>query len=224
RSKRARGEGILLAAEVACERLPEETPVGLARCGAREERHRGVELHVVGVAEDLLDRTAPEAGHERSALAQPRAEQRLGEIGTRLTETREREVARGGARTQPGQLRKDEPHPVAALRARGELGAPLPVDRVLCRRKASQVVWIFHVQRRLAWRWLALSTILRGRSQEQPARTGIIGLYEKLAMRSRAVPANRGILPADPAVHAVRSHGRRTRRRRRAHPGAAEAG
>ena len=71
------------------------------------------------------------AEHQRHAFAQPRAEQRMGEIGPRLRPIGEGVADRHGAVPQPGDLGKDEPHPVAPLRPGAQFGEHLRPDPVL---------------------------------------------------------------------------------------------
>src|SRR5205823_11811791 len=128
------GEGILLTGKVLPRGLTEHLrasciactggagPVARVHCRTLEERHARAEFEVVGVAEDLLDRTALGAVHQPRAFAQARPQDRVREVGTRLLDGGKRIAPCRSARAQTLQLRKDEPHPVALLAAVRKLG------------------------------------------------------------------------------------------------------
>src|SRR6266542_6180942 len=76
-----------------------------------------MEFAVVGIGEDLIDRTPFTAGDQRGALAQPRAKRGMRHVGGGFGKRRDGERLRRHAMAEPRNLRKDEPHPVAALAA-----------------------------------------------------------------------------------------------------------
>src|SRR5579885_1992149 len=84
---------------------------------AREQRGARLELQVVGGAEDLPRGPAREADDRLGALAKPRPEDRVIEVGPRLVEALDRVASGGRAGTQAVDLREDVPHPVRALPA-----------------------------------------------------------------------------------------------------------
>jgi hypothetical protein len=130
--------GILRARAVLLERRAEGI-AALAVClRVGEERHGGAEFQIVGVAEDLLQRASGERIHQLRALAQARPEQWMRQIGTRLTERADRVRARGGAVAQALELRKDEPHPVAAFLTGRELLAHAGMNGLWARSKRSR--------------------------------------------------------------------------------------
>lgn len=76
------------------------------------------------------------------AFAQPRSEDQVIEIGLRFVERRDAEQLRGGTASEAGELRKDEPHPVALLGAGAELGKDGFIDAVLGVDEALEIVRI----------------------------------------------------------------------------------
>ena len=73
------------------------------------------------------------------AFAQARPEHRVRQIGGGLGARGDGVALRAVARAEAGDLREDEPHPVAALLAGGELGAHLLVDQILRVDEALQI-------------------------------------------------------------------------------------
>ena len=124
------------AVEVAVQGLPEQR---LLRRDGGEQRHRRMEFQVVGRSENLVHCLVADVQHKARALAQPRSEHRMREISLGLGTAREAEVLGHRAATEAPQLRKDEPHPVARLRAGGKLGTHTLVDRSLCDDEALEV-------------------------------------------------------------------------------------
>ena len=110
---------IRLAAEVLIQRLSEQR---LAGRSFGEEAEAGAEFQVVGAAEDLARRAVLDGRHRRHAFAQPRAQQRVGQIGPGLRQRGDRIGPRHGAGAEAGDLRKHVPHPVAGLSAGAQLG------------------------------------------------------------------------------------------------------
>src|SRR2546429_8736159 len=139
------GEGILLTGKVLPQGLTEHLrasciactdgagPMAHVHCRALEERHARAEFQVIGVAEDLLDRTTLDAVHQPRALAQARPQDRVREIGARLLDGGKRVAPCRGARAETLQLWKDEPHPVAILAPGRKLGTPPVEYRLPCR-------------------------------------------------------------------------------------------
>jgi hypothetical protein len=69
---------------------------------------------------------------ELRAFPEPRAKDRVGEIGFRLVQRGDREADRHGALSEARDLGKNEPHPVALLPPDLQLLANALVDRRLC--------------------------------------------------------------------------------------------
>lgn len=114
-------------------------------CGCvGEERHRGVEFEMVGIAEDVINGTVPDIQDELGAFAETWAEERMIEIGDGLFARRNRIVLRGFAGTEATNLRKDEPHPMGALSAGAQLSADLFKNGILGFEKTLEMVSVFH--------------------------------------------------------------------------------
>ena len=109
---------ILLPVKVPRQRRPERR---FGRIRPPEEGHAGPEFHVIGRAEDRMRRAAGNRVHRRCAGPQAFAQYRVLQIGPRLVEGTDRVALRYGTEPKAGDLRKDEPHPVAALEARRQL-------------------------------------------------------------------------------------------------------
>jgi len=122
----AESSGIRLAGEAFLECRGEDI-VGFGCGGLGEQGGRGVEFEVVGVAEDLFDRTILDGVDKSGTVAEARAEGGVGEVGAGFGEVGDGEALghRGGAEAL--DLGEDEPHPVGALLAGGELGVGLLV-------------------------------------------------------------------------------------------------
>src|SRR5690606_19803747 len=84
---------------------------------AVEQGHGGAQLHRVDPAENRLGARAGMGEHGLGAFAEPRAERGVGEIGASLLQRGDRVEARRRAHAEAGDLREDEPHPVALLAA-----------------------------------------------------------------------------------------------------------
>src|SRR5687768_1942776 len=69
--------------------------------------------------------------HRVRRLAEPRAEQWVFEIGARFVGRADRVKLRHRAEAEPGDLRKDEPHPVALFLAALQLGERVRIDALL---------------------------------------------------------------------------------------------
>ena len=82
-----------------------------------EERDRGVELEIVGIAEDVANGAAIHSIDQGGAVAEPLAKHRVHEVGIGLAGTRNGEALRHRTRTETGYLGEDEPHPVGLLLA-----------------------------------------------------------------------------------------------------------
>jgi hypothetical protein len=94
----------------------------------------------VDAAVQHVDRIARVEGQQRGrALTQPWAEDRVREVGPRLRQPADPEPLGGRARAQSRHLGEDEPHPVAALVARLQLGDDRPVRRGLRLHEALEV-------------------------------------------------------------------------------------
>jgi hypothetical protein len=95
-----------------------------------------VELDRVHGAENGFRGPVAPVEHGRRALAQPRPEHRFGEIGARFRQRSDGVAPRHVAPPESGDLRKDEPHPVALLAAPPQLGERLLIDGCLGRHEA----------------------------------------------------------------------------------------
>jgi len=113
------GGGVGEAVEILVQDLAEH---GFGGGGAGEQGHRGAELERVDLAEDLLGGAAGQAGEDGGAFGQPRAENRVGQVGPGLGQRADRVQPGRRAVAQAGDLREDEPHPVAGLAAGPQLG------------------------------------------------------------------------------------------------------
>ena len=69
-------------------------------------------------------------GHNLGAFDQSRPEHRMGQIGPRFGEVRDRVRLGYGAAPEPGDLGEDEPHPVAGLAALAQLADGLTIGLV----------------------------------------------------------------------------------------------
>src|SRR3569623_3556281 len=84
-------------------------------CDLREEGHRGAELHVIGLAENVTHGFFANRVDQRGAFLQPPAEQWVSEIGRRLIARGNGEYLSHRAIAEALGLRKHEPHPVRSL-------------------------------------------------------------------------------------------------------------
>jgi len=109
---------IFLAVAVASQQFDEITVVV---GGAAEQRHRRTDLHLVGRSEDLAERAVLHGVDQLGAFAQPRPQHVVSKKGPGFVEGRDRIAGRGSAAAQAGDLREDEPDPVAAFAAGPQL-------------------------------------------------------------------------------------------------------
>ena len=83
-------------------------------------------------AEDVLGASGRRVAEQRlGALAQARAQHRVGQVGPGLLQGGDGEPPGGGAAAQPLDLREHEPHPVAGLAARAQLAEGAVVGAAL---------------------------------------------------------------------------------------------
>src|SRR5690606_5295329 len=114
------------------ERIDRFGEAGRLRGGGFEECHRTPEFQRVDRAEDRFRAARPgPAEHRLGAFDQAWPEQAMVEIGARLDQVGDGVEPRGGASSEPRDLREDEPHPVAALGAGPQLAERLVVDAAL---------------------------------------------------------------------------------------------
>jgi len=92
-----------------------------------EEGDGGVELEVIGVAEDLLDGAILDGVDEVGAACEARSEGGVGEVGAGFGEVGDAEALGHGGGAEAPDLGEDEPHPVGTFLAGGELGVGLGV-------------------------------------------------------------------------------------------------
>ncbi|HTV65379.1 MAG TPA: hypothetical protein VMD98_07235, partial [Bryocella sp.] len=123
-------------------RVEEELVAG---CGVGEQRHRGAELHIVGAAEDLVQRSPLNVNCELSAESQPVTEDGVVQIGLGFRFRRDRIMLGDRATTETRDLREDEPHPVTLFAPAAQLRANLFEDWILSLDEALQVEGIAHV-------------------------------------------------------------------------------
>ncbi len=110
----------------------------------REQRHAGVELEIVQASRNLMHGAMFDC---RSSVARSRAvsgPSRMLQIGDRFSARADGVTLRHRAVAEAGDLREDEPHPVAALGAGTELRKYPWKRRGLSVDKSLQIVWIVH--------------------------------------------------------------------------------
>lgn len=83
----------------------------------REERCARSQFHVVRRSEDLMRRAAIDREHRLGARDETRTEDRMPQIRARFVEAADRVALGRGAQPEPGELRKDVPHPVRSFSA-----------------------------------------------------------------------------------------------------------
>src|SRR5664279_5069402 len=88
-----------------------EYAVGVGR-GGSEEGHRGSEFHIVGRAENRVERTIRDGYYPLGAENETRPEFRMRQVGPRLIQRCETVKLCRGRTTQTTELWKDEPDPV----------------------------------------------------------------------------------------------------------------
>src|SRR5664280_2537192 len=115
---------VVEAVEVAIQHDPKYRNL---RCGEGEQGHGRVELHRIDGAENVHGALVLDVSDQASTLDQARTEDLVIKVGSRLGKPGQRELPGGGALAQAAALRKDEPHPVAALAAAAQLGQGLRV-------------------------------------------------------------------------------------------------
>src|ERR1017187_5907442 len=112
------------------------------RSDAAEERDRRAELEIVRVAEDVADGAVGALVYKVRTLAQARTERGMRKVGFGLRAAGDGEVLRHVAGAEAGNLREDEPHPVAALASCAKLDEHLREDAGLGIDEALEVVRI----------------------------------------------------------------------------------
>src|SRR5580698_537892 len=116
------------------------------RRSPREQGHGRAEFHLVDRPEDVARASAFNIEREPRALPEPRAEDRMGEIGFRLVQRGDREPDRHGALSEAGDLGKDEPHPVALLPPDLQLLTNFVVERRLRVDEAFEIERVRHIR------------------------------------------------------------------------------
>jgi hypothetical protein len=104
------------------------------------------ERNFVDRTEDFARRLAFNVERKLRALSNPRAEDRVGEIGFRLVQRSDRETDRHGALPETSDLGKDEPHPMALLPPNRQLPTNLLIDRRLRVHEPLEIKGIRHAQ------------------------------------------------------------------------------
>src|SRR5215470_12958737 len=89
----------------------------LLRCD-REQRCARPKLHIIGRAENRMERSRLDLEYRPRAEIEPWPEYRVREIGARLGERADAVILGVRGTAVAAQLRKDEPHPVRPLSAR----------------------------------------------------------------------------------------------------------
>jgi transcriptional regulator with XRE-family HTH domain len=122
----------------------------LAGGGVQEQRHRGAQLERVDLAEDLLRGTARQPGQDGGTFDQPRTQNRVRQVGPGLLQAGDGVRLGRRAVPQAGDLREDEPHPVAGLAAVPQLGRGPPVGAagLLGRHEPLQIVRVVRLHAR----------------------------------------------------------------------------
>ncbi len=87
----------------------------------REEGHRGAQLDRVDAAEYLLSAASAMRSDDLGTLDQPRSEHRMCKVSLRLSQIADRVRLGHGTAAEPGDLRKDEPHPMTGLASVAQL-------------------------------------------------------------------------------------------------------
>lgn len=95
---------------------------GLVRGRFGKQGHRRAEFEIVRVPKDCVGGLVGMGEDGAGALDKPGAEGVVGEIGASLIKRAKRIALAHGTHPQPGNLRKDEPHPMTALLAGAEFG------------------------------------------------------------------------------------------------------
>src|ERR1700729_1489965 len=103
-----------------------------------------MELQVVGIGKDFVDTSIFHSVHQRRAVTQPFAQNRVREIAPGLMDAGDGKALSHRAYAQSLYLRKDEPHPVRTLFAGEKLGPYLCDTRVLRVDEALEMVIIVH--------------------------------------------------------------------------------
>src|SRR6516164_6852619 len=104
-----------------------------------EQCHRGLELHVIGRAEYLIQRSGFEFQNRAGAELEPRSQNRMGEIGTSFVQRRDAIEGRYRGVPEAAQLREHEPHPVTPFPACLQLSQSRRNNRRLGGNEALQV-------------------------------------------------------------------------------------
>src|SRR5580704_16611365 len=104
-----------------------------------------MQLQIIGIAEDLLDRTPLDEIYQPGAFGEPRAEDRVREIGGGFSERRNGEFAGQFTGAEALYLQENEPHPMAFFSAAPQFGADFVVNRVLGIDKSLKIVRIAHM-------------------------------------------------------------------------------
>jgi hypothetical protein len=146
---------VKLAMKVSCQGFAKYRVVFGSSC---EQRHRRLELQIVGITEDLLNASALGGIHQRCAFPEPRTQYRVRQICLCLSKRPYREPLRNAAGPKTLDLRKDEPHPVTALLPSPQLTEHVFEDTLLSIDEALQVVGIVH---------LGSPTLARGQSHRR---------------------------------------------------------
>ena len=116
----------------------------VARLGVSEEGHGGAEFQIVRRAEYLTRGAAPDSIDKPRTFYQPGAEHRVTAIRPGLFQRGKSEALRHRAPAQPGDLRKDEPHPMPAFPAPLQFDARLLVNRSLRSYEYFQIAGNWH--------------------------------------------------------------------------------
>lgn len=116
-------------------------------CGAARANRVIDERNFQGVdpSEEFLGRRDGRLPHGPGDLPQPCAEHAMRQVRPGLAQICHGVLLSHGAAAKPGQLREDEPHPMADLAARSHLGqSPLVDPTRLGRDEPVQIEWIAH--------------------------------------------------------------------------------
>src|SRR5665213_1711032 len=117
-----------------------------------------MKLEIVRSAEYLIERTHRYLAYQFTAFDQSWSEERVLQVGMSLSKTGNAVVLGDRAASEPAQLRKHEPHPMAALTSRAQLKPHLPHELVLRTNKALEIHTASGHQRATARRCIAAAT------------------------------------------------------------------
>lgn len=112
---------------------------GIGAVYLAEERHAGTELEIIGTAENITNGFSTVGKNDFGEFDQPGTEYRVMQLGFCFFPAADGIFYRHGTIAQTDHLRKDIPHPVAALAAGLQFAAGCVKFGFLCQQKAMEV-------------------------------------------------------------------------------------